>query len=171
MNDGEFSIRVFFNLNKDFNVVPSDILIVKLSKLNIQGTALDSFRSHLCERKEVVNVNGHILDNFLTSHYVSAPYGRTCLDFFTYNFTKILVIIFQRHSFGRCPQFIKKIGENMSAGSCISRYTSVPSSKKYTGILLPNIVMLPLFRHMYENNMQLAAATLSLFNLLLASYR
>jgi hypothetical protein len=31
--------------------------------------------------------------------------------------------------------------------------------------------MLLLFRHMYENNMQLAAATLSLFNLLLASYR
>ncbi len=110
MNDGEFSIRVFFNLNKDFNVVPSDIFIVKLSKLNIQGTALDSFRSYLCERKEVVNVNGHILDNFLTSRYVPAPYGRNCLDLFTYNFTKILVKIFQRHSFGLYPQFITKIG-------------------------------------------------------------
>jgi hypothetical protein len=39
MNEGHYSIGVFFDLKKAFDVVPHDIPLNKLNKLGIHGTA------------------------------------------------------------------------------------------------------------------------------------
>jgi hypothetical protein len=43
MNDNKFAIGVFFDLKKAFDVCSHDILSMKLSKMGINGTALDWF--------------------------------------------------------------------------------------------------------------------------------
>jgi hypothetical protein len=59
MNENKFTIGVFFDLKKAFDVCSHDILLMKLSKMGINGTALDWFKSYLSDRTQVVDINGN----------------------------------------------------------------------------------------------------------------
>ncbi len=58
MNNNICCAGVFFNLKKAFDVCSHEILLMKLSRMGIRGTALDWFHSYLSERKQVVDING-----------------------------------------------------------------------------------------------------------------
>jgi hypothetical protein len=62
LNKKNFVVGVFLDLRKAFDVVPHDILLLKLSKLGINGTALDWFKSYLGGRKQKVEINGALSD-------------------------------------------------------------------------------------------------------------
>jgi len=59
MNDNKYSVGVFFDLKKAFDVCSHDILLMKLSKMGITGTALNWFKSYLDERSQIVDINGN----------------------------------------------------------------------------------------------------------------
>ena len=59
MNDNKYAIGVFFDLKKAFDVCSHDILLMKLSRMGIRGTALAWFKSYLADRSQVVDINGH----------------------------------------------------------------------------------------------------------------
>lgn len=60
LNDGNFSIGVFLDLRKAFDVCDHTILLSKLSKYGISGTTHDWFVSYLTNRKQVVDIAGHL---------------------------------------------------------------------------------------------------------------
>jgi hypothetical protein len=60
INAGKYCIGIFFDLKKAFDVVPHNILLKKLEKMGVQGTALDWFKSYLSNRSQVVDINGNI---------------------------------------------------------------------------------------------------------------
>jgi hypothetical protein len=60
LNDNKYCLGVFFDLKKAFDVCSHEILLMKLSKMGINGTALDWFRSYLSEREQVVDINGNL---------------------------------------------------------------------------------------------------------------
>ena len=49
MNDNKYTIGVFFDLKKAFDVCSHDILLMKLSRMGITGTALEWFKSYLSD--------------------------------------------------------------------------------------------------------------------------
>ena len=59
LNSGNFCIGVFLDLKKAFDVCSHSILLKKLKKLGVEGTALDWFTSYLSNRKQKVDINGH----------------------------------------------------------------------------------------------------------------
>ncbi len=61
MNNDKYCVGVFFDLKKAFDICSHEILLMKLSRMGIRGTALDWFRSYLSERKQVVDINDLIL--------------------------------------------------------------------------------------------------------------
>ncbi len=60
MNENKYTIGVFFDLKKAFDVCSHDILLMKLSKMGITGMALNWFKSYLSHRTQVVDINGNI---------------------------------------------------------------------------------------------------------------
>jgi hypothetical protein len=60
INNCKFCIGVFFVLKKAFDVVSHNILLKKLSKLGIQGVALEWFKSYLISRTQIVHTNGNL---------------------------------------------------------------------------------------------------------------
>jgi hypothetical protein len=63
LNEGKFCIGVFLDLKKAFDTVQHDILLRKLEKFGIKGTALNWFASYLSNRKQCVDING-VLSEF-----------------------------------------------------------------------------------------------------------
>jgi hypothetical protein len=59
MNENKYTIGVFFDLKKAFDVCSHEILLMKLGKMGISGTALNWFKSYLTDRSQVVDINGH----------------------------------------------------------------------------------------------------------------
>jgi len=59
MNENKYTIGVFFDLKKAFDVCSHDILLMKLGKMGISGAALSWFKSYLSNRSQIVEVNGH----------------------------------------------------------------------------------------------------------------
>jgi hypothetical protein len=59
MNENKYTIGVFFDLKKAFDVCSHDILLMKLSKMGITGTAFSWFESYLSEHSQIVNINGN----------------------------------------------------------------------------------------------------------------
>jgi len=57
-NENKFCIGVFFDLKKAFDVCSHEILLMKLSKMGVRGTALEWFKSYLSERTQFVDING-----------------------------------------------------------------------------------------------------------------
>jgi hypothetical protein len=60
MNENKFTIGVFFDLKKAFDVVSHDILLMKLNKMGVTGTALEWFKSYLSDRSQIVDINGNL---------------------------------------------------------------------------------------------------------------
>ncbi len=48
LNENKYCIGIFLDLKKAFDTVPHDLLLKKLQKLGISGTALKWFSSYLC---------------------------------------------------------------------------------------------------------------------------
>ena len=59
LNKNKYCIGVFFDLKKAFDVCSFDILIMKLEKMGVRGTALEWFKSYLSNRKQFVYINGN----------------------------------------------------------------------------------------------------------------
>jgi hypothetical protein len=59
LNKNKYCIGVFFDLKKAFDVCSFDILIMKLEKMGVRGTALEWFKSYLSNRKQFVDINGN----------------------------------------------------------------------------------------------------------------
>jgi hypothetical protein len=62
LNDGMYCIGVFLDLKKAFDVCLHSILLAKLSKMGIVGTALDWFKNYLSGRSQKVEINGSLSD-------------------------------------------------------------------------------------------------------------
>jgi hypothetical protein len=60
LNEGHYTMGGFLNLKKAFDVVDHDILLAKLTKYGITGTAHDWFSSYLSERTQIVDINGSL---------------------------------------------------------------------------------------------------------------
>ena len=58
INEGKYCIGVFLDLKKAFDTVPHNLLLKKLSKLGINDTALNWFKSYLSNRTQKVDING-----------------------------------------------------------------------------------------------------------------
>jgi hypothetical protein len=60
LNDGDLAIGVFLDLRKAFDVCNHGILLNKLKKYGIIDKAYDWFASYLTNRKQVVDISGHV---------------------------------------------------------------------------------------------------------------
>jgi hypothetical protein len=63
MNENKYCISLFLDFKKAFDTVPHDILLKKLEKLGITGTALNWFASYLSNRTQKVEVNSTLSDS------------------------------------------------------------------------------------------------------------
>ena len=59
MDDNEFAVGVFADLEKTFDTVDYKILIGKLEHCGVRGIAKDWFCSYFAHRKQFVSVNNH----------------------------------------------------------------------------------------------------------------
>jgi hypothetical protein len=59
LNEKKYAIGIFLDLKKAFDVCSHSILLRKLAKLGIRGTALKWFTSYLHGRMQCVDINGH----------------------------------------------------------------------------------------------------------------
>jgi hypothetical protein len=57
-----FCIGVFLDLKKAFDVCSHDILLAKLQKMGIRGTALEWFKNYLSGRSQKVEINSTLSD-------------------------------------------------------------------------------------------------------------
>jgi hypothetical protein len=62
INEGKWRIGIFLDLKKAFDTVQHNILLKKLRKYGVNGTAFDWFKSYLSERLQCVDVNGSLSD-------------------------------------------------------------------------------------------------------------
>lgn len=53
----EFTVAVFCDLRKAFDLCPVDLILLKLEKYGIRGSELEWFKSYLTERKQFVSVD------------------------------------------------------------------------------------------------------------------
>lgn len=60
LNEKKYAIGIFLDLKKAFDVCSHSILLNKLKKLGIRGTAHKWFSSYLKNRKQRVDINGHL---------------------------------------------------------------------------------------------------------------
>ncbi len=58
LNDSNFCIGVFLDLKKAFDVCSHPILLKKLEKMGVRGTALCWFKNYLAGRSQYVDING-----------------------------------------------------------------------------------------------------------------
>jgi hypothetical protein len=60
LNDKKYCIGLFLDLRKAFDVCSHNILLKKLKKYGINGLTLDWFASYLKDRKQKVDIDGHL---------------------------------------------------------------------------------------------------------------
>ena len=64
LNDNEIVVAVFLDLQKAFDLVNHDILLLKLKKMGVRGSSLKWFESYLKNRKQFVMINGAFSEFF-----------------------------------------------------------------------------------------------------------
>lgn len=74
LNNNEYAVGVFLDLQKAFDLVDHSILLKKLSNLGVRGVPLKWFSSYLQNRKQYVMVNGK-LSSFYTIINTGVPQG------------------------------------------------------------------------------------------------
>jgi hypothetical protein len=62
LNDGNFTVGIFLDLKKAFDVVDHRILIAKMEKYGIHDASLNWFASYLSRRSQIVDINGNYSD-------------------------------------------------------------------------------------------------------------
>ena len=60
LNDGNFTVGIFLDLKKAFDVCNHSILLSKLPKYGISGQALNWFTSYLSNRSQKTDIGGHL---------------------------------------------------------------------------------------------------------------
>ncbi len=70
LNRGNFCIGIFLDLRKAFDTCSHTILLKKLSKLGVNDTALDWFKSYLSDRTQQVDINGNLSNRLKISYGV-----------------------------------------------------------------------------------------------------
>jgi hypothetical protein len=104
MNENKYTIGVFFDLKKAFDVCSHDILLMKLSKMGITGTALNWFKSYLSDRTQVVDINGSMsrsrkLKISVLQGSVLGPILFLCFINDLYTVTELLTLMFADDTF------------------------------------------------------------------------
>ncbi len=62
LDEGNFCIGVFLGLKKAFDVCSHEILLKKIQKMGIRGTAYNWFKNYLAGRTQFVDINGNKSD-------------------------------------------------------------------------------------------------------------
>ena len=79
----DVTLGLFIDLSKVFDTVSHDILLSKMYKLGIRGTANDWFKSYLTDRQQYVQVGKeNQLGNQLTVEYHKDPYWALSLSLY-----------------------------------------------------------------------------------------
>ena len=73
LDDGNIGCGVFVDLQKAFDIVDHQILLVKLNHCGIHGVSNDWFKSYLSNRNQYASING--FDSGLTSINCGIPQG------------------------------------------------------------------------------------------------
>jgi hypothetical protein len=73
IDENNFAIGIFVDLQKAFDTVDHKILLKKLEFYGVRGTANDWFRSYLSGRKQYVSISGH--DSEIKQMEVGVPQG------------------------------------------------------------------------------------------------
>jgi Reverse transcriptase (RNA-dependent DNA polymerase) len=60
LNEKKYTVGIFLDLRKAFNVVPHDVLLLKLKRMGIKDAALNWFTSYLSNRQQRVEINGKL---------------------------------------------------------------------------------------------------------------
>jgi hypothetical protein len=99
LNEGKWCIGIFLDLKKAFDTVQHDILLRKLEKFGIRGTALDWFASYLSNRSQCVDINGSLSDfkRIIMSVFQGSSLGPIlflCFINDIYNCTKLDMFLF-----------------------------------------------------------------------------
>jgi hypothetical protein len=87
LNDGMYCIGVFLDLKKAFDVCSHSILLAKLSRMGIVGTALDWFKNYLSGMSQKVDINGSLSDppwTYPLSRAVSSAPSYSCVTSTTF---------------------------------------------------------------------------------------
>jgi hypothetical protein len=104
MNDNKYCVGVFFDLKKAFDVCSHEILLMKLSKMGITGTAYEWFKNYLSDRTQIVDINGNIsklrkIKISILQGSILGPILFLCFINDLYSVTSLLTLMFADDTF------------------------------------------------------------------------
>jgi hypothetical protein len=104
MNEGKYTVGVFFDLKKAFDVCSHNILLKKLKNMGINGTVLDWFSSYLSGRKQQVDIDGVLSDSndiliSILQGSILGPILFLCYINDLHNVTDLLMLMFADDTF------------------------------------------------------------------------
>jgi len=137
-------VGFFFDLKKAFDVCSHEILLMKLERMGIRGTALEWFRSYLSNRTQFVDINGthsrerkikisilqgSILGPILFLCYINDLYSIT--DLFTLMFADDTFSVKSDNDLGRLLDLVKNEINKMAVWFRANKLAVNKSKTKY----------------------------------------